>query len=152
MAYIKKAIRKSYKLEGTYTVEIAMILPIVLIIILAIVFFAFYLHDTCKIQLAVDRALYKWDVISDRDAYILEELEGNLFITNIKYVEEKKQGTNISISLGAEAKGTILDGGGLLPKGEIQIKEKGSVHRPTDTIRMVDLILDLGSKINLNIE
>ena len=92
MTYIRKSIRKSFKLEGTYTVEIAMILPIVLMVILAIVFFAFYLHDTCKMQLAIDRALYKWDAISDRDAFILEELEGNLLITDIKYGEEKRQG------------------------------------------------------------
>ncbi len=145
-------IKKSSKVSGNYTVELALVLPIVFIIILAIIIYALYLHDVCKIQGVVNRTLYRSDEIIDMEEYLLQQLDGNLFVTDITYVDGKKQGGKVSLFLEAESKGTLLEGSGFLPKNRIKIQESSPVHKPADTIRMVSVILDTGSKIKLKVE
>ncbi|MDF2542586.1 MAG: putative rane protein [Herbinix sp.] len=49
---------KSY-LRGSLTVEAAFIMPIVLTVIMLLLYLAFYLHDTVRIQGAVNTTVYK---------------------------------------------------------------------------------------------
>jgi hypothetical protein len=45
--------------KGSLTVEAALIMPIVIFIIFAVMYLSFYLHDRCRIQGIVDRTLHK---------------------------------------------------------------------------------------------
>jgi Flp pilus assembly protein TadG len=46
-------------MKGSLTVEAALIMPLVIFMLFALMYITFYLHDRCRIQGAVDKALYK---------------------------------------------------------------------------------------------
>ncbi len=60
--------RKLY--AGSITVEAAFIMPIVIMIIFALLYLAFYLHDICKIRAETDLILFKTGITMKHDAAI----------------------------------------------------------------------------------
>ncbi len=47
------------KSKGSFTVEAALVLPIVLFVILAVIFLSFYLYDVCRIEGITDKILHQ---------------------------------------------------------------------------------------------
>ena len=47
------------KIKGSFTVEAALVMPIVLFVITSLICLSFYLHDKCRIEGSVDKALFK---------------------------------------------------------------------------------------------
>jgi hypothetical protein len=45
--------------SGSITVEAAFVMPIVILAVFAVIYLAFYLHDMCRIQAAMDKTLHK---------------------------------------------------------------------------------------------
>ncbi len=61
---------KNNSLSGSITVEAAMVMPIVIFTIFAIIYLAFYLHDMCKVQGMVNKTLHKAGITVKHDADI----------------------------------------------------------------------------------
>lgn len=47
------------RMKGSFTIEAALILPIVLLVIMTLIYFAFFLHDRNRMQVIADKALHK---------------------------------------------------------------------------------------------
>jgi hypothetical protein len=76
--------RKRMMLSASITVEAAFVLPIVILLILALFYLAFYLHDVCRIQGIVDGTLHK--------AGLMIKQDGKLESTQIDYEHYIDQG------------------------------------------------------------
>lgn len=59
-----------YKVKGSYTVEAALILPLIFFIIIGLIYLGFYVHDSVKIQSIIDETLIKARNLVQRDADI----------------------------------------------------------------------------------
>jgi hypothetical protein len=57
--------------RGSITVEAAFIMPIVIFFVFALIYFAFYLHDICRIQSKIDLVLYKAGITVKHEADIV---------------------------------------------------------------------------------
>lgn len=53
--------------RGSFTVEAALIMPIVIFVIVVIIYLTFYLHDICRINVLVDKALYRAQFLIKHD-------------------------------------------------------------------------------------
>lgn len=62
---------KNKELQGSYTVEASLIMPIILIIIITLMYMAFYLHDISKINGVIDKTLIKSSFIIRHEATFL---------------------------------------------------------------------------------
>lgn len=56
---IYKKVRSQPRIRGSITVEASFVLPLVILIIFALIYLSFCLHDMCKIQDVVDETLHK---------------------------------------------------------------------------------------------
>ncbi|NLK28226.1 MAG: pilus assembly protein [Clostridiales bacterium] len=65
------------KLRGSFTVEAALVMPMVILIIFSIFYLTFYLHDRNRIQSSIDRALYR--------AGFMTKHKSNMFTGEIYY-------------------------------------------------------------------
>lgn len=70
----KQDLNKSW-VEGSYTVEMACVFPIVLYIILSLIYMTFYMHDKVKVQSVVDSA-----VIYGSELVKHERTEGGIYV------------------------------------------------------------------------
>jgi hypothetical protein len=76
--------RKKEYVTASITVEAAFILPLVIFTVLALIYLAFYLHDTCKIQNQVDYTLHQ--------AGLSLKHETDILTGQIKYEEINNRG------------------------------------------------------------
>lgn len=97
------------KLEASYTVEAAFILPIVFALLYAIIFLGFYLHDHAVLEYcAWEGAFYgSGQIVQSQeaqiDAYIKERLQTRLFITELKESRITLQKNSVTVELSGEA-------------------------------------------------
>lgn len=80
----KRADKKSHSHPGSFTVEAALILPMVIFIILAIVFLSFYLYDICRIEGVMDRVLHQ--------AALTLKHESNIATGEVDYLKLRDRG------------------------------------------------------------
>ena len=82
---------KREKLEASYTIEAAFILPLVFALMYGIIFMGFYLHDRIVMeQCAYEGAIYgSGHLLREKpeiEKYVEERLEGRLFVSSNKPV------------------------------------------------------------------
>ncbi|HEX3076804.1 MAG TPA: TadE family protein [Lachnospiraceae bacterium] len=72
---MKKYIKKKRLIDGSFTLEAAILLPFILFVIIALIYLSFYMHDRIKIQNSLDQAARKAENII---RYIAEYDTGNI--------------------------------------------------------------------------
>lgn len=82
--------------EGSFTVEMSMLFPIILFVIVAMLFFVFYINDLVCIRSVVNRYTVTLDNNRDKTGdeivnELLEELKDETLIVNIKDIKIDKQ-------------------------------------------------------------
>lgn len=68
--------------KGSITVEAALIMPIIVFTIFSLIYLSFYLHDRCKIQGIIDKALHKAELTVKHDA---DFSTGNVYYEEINH-------------------------------------------------------------------
>lgn len=97
------------KLEASYTVEAALILPVVFALLYGVIFLGFYLHDsTVMEQYALEGAFYgvgKQEKVleSEIDYYVRSRLEGHLLVTELKSSRITREKNYVSVELSGKA-------------------------------------------------
>ena len=122
------------KAKGSFTIEAALIMPIILFVILAITYLSFYLHDICRINALVDNALYR--------AQFLIKHEVDFMTSEINYHDINDRGVFYSIFGNAE-------------KEEEDIKEYVAVllERGLLLAHITDINVSVkGSDINISVQ
>lgn len=98
------------KLNASYTIEAAFILPLVFALLYGIIFLAFYLHDHTVIQqCALEGAFYgagQTDKIlqGEINAYIEEHLEKRLLVSEITQITIKPDKAMVRVKVSGKAK------------------------------------------------
>lgn len=98
-----------HKLEASYTVEAAFIIPLVFALLCGIVFLAFRLHDVATLrQCAWEGAFYgagQLEMVSKREIsdYVKMQLEDNLLISGTSNVTVFQDSDKVSIGISGES-------------------------------------------------
>lgn len=82
--YIIKKSKNSFITKGSYTVEAAFIVPIIIFVIMALIYMSFYLHDKARIQAIIHENLLEGGLIIKH--------EWNLNNNEIDYINIDKRG------------------------------------------------------------
>lgn len=168
------------KLEkGSLTVEAALIMPLLLFVLFSVIYFAFFLHDKCRIQGMLDKMIHRaglslnhegdletgkiyYDSVNERDIfyslwgnyneekaqikqYMQKNLSEGLIFTKVRDLQVDRNAISLTVSVEAEVDISLKSVDKLLNSYKYMwIKETYPIHNPAETIRMVEVILDLG--------
>ncbi|CRZ35745.1 TadE-like protein [Herbinix hemicellulosilytica] len=173
----------SKTVNGKFTVEAALVMPVVLLAIVSVIFMSFYLYDYCRIQGITDSLLHKAalylkhesDIENGKIFYEDIEKQGVFYqafsipdykIHSMESLLSKKlsrgliatEVTDVKVSADsfkviAYVEGVFqlpIKGIGILPINEktVRVKAERKIHNPANTVRIYEVILELGSKIN----
>lgn len=100
--------RREYQ-RGSYTVEAALIMPVILFIVIALCYMAFYMHDKIRIQSILDSALLKEGMYLKHESEfatgkILYEQLGERGIGQYIFIQEKENKEEMEEYLRAQLK------------------------------------------------
>lgn len=123
------------KLKGSFTVEAALVMPIVLFVTISLIYLSFYLHDKNRIEGTVDKALFKammtlkhdadietgavnYEGINDRGIFYLLIGKANAMEEDIQtFLEQKLSGgllstevTKVSVTAGKLKVSIVVEG------------------------------------------
>ncbi len=97
------------KLNASYTVEAAFILPLVFALLYGIIFLGFYLHDhTIMQQCAWESAFYGSGQLetpdkSEIDEYLRERLKDRLLVSIVSQIHIEQEGDEVTVELAGKA-------------------------------------------------
>lgn len=124
------------KIEASYTVEAAFILPLVFVILCAIVFLAFRLHDAVMLgQCVWEGAFYgagQTEEVSEKEIsdYVGEHIKDNLLISERGKLSVTQTKNKVSVRMEGTSKSLWFVEGLLGLKQENQIRAEYMVYRP----------------------
>ena len=149
--------KKTEYVKGSLTVEAAYIMPFLLFIIVILISLSMNLHDKCLIQGMVDEVYHQSSIIGGQEEWInavevenalRRKLATGLFISEITSIDVQVNTTDISILVRVHTKVTPPIFHNLLqPLLNMEISTQGNFHRPAETIRAAEVILETGSEI-----
>lgn len=124
------------KLNASYTIEAAFILPLVFALLCGIIFLGFYLHDHTVIQqCAWEGAFYgagQTDEISEGEiyAYIQERLENHLLVSEITQIIVSADKDIVKVRVSGEARVLDFSAGLLGYRQERRIQTERAAEYP----------------------
>ncbi len=168
--------------RASITVEAAYVMPIVIFAVFAVIYLAFYLHDYCILQGAVDRTVRKadfysnqvsdmemgeiyYEAINSRGVFypifgdssdmegqmrrvLKQGLEGRLFLYDVVSTHAEADQYKIELILSAKRKINLPIFGKVFRSFEaVSITGGCSIHRPAETVRFMEVIMDTASEI-----
>jgi len=169
---------------GSITVEAAYVMPVVIFVVFAVIYLAFYLHDYCVLQGAVDRTVQRADFYSNQvsdmeageiyyeavnsrgvfypilgDAFasdmegpmlrVFEQgLGGRLFLYEVVSLQAEVDQYKIELSVNANRKIHLpIFGKAFYSFEDVSITGRCSTHRPAETVRFMEVVMDTASEI-----
>lgn len=147
------------KINGSFTIEAALVIPIVLFTIFSLIFLSFYLYDICRIQAVADNALHKAsitmkhesDLASGRTEYEKINDRGVFYLLSGATEEESNE---INRYIGQELEDSLFftdisDIDVEAGKYKVVIKIKGRFHIP---IRGISDLLPINQDIHVVVD
>ncbi len=168
--------------KASITVEAAYVMPIVIYTIIVIIYLAFYLHDYCILQNAIDMTGLKasfyanqnsdmgeneihYEAINSRGVFyqlvgdtssvkqqvlhtLKRELENRMFLYDRISIQAEVDHKNIKVSLNAKRNIKLPIFSKIFRSMEnTNISTSYPIHRPAETIRSMEVIMNTASEI-----
>ena len=156
---MKKGGRHSTYIKGSFTVEAAVLIPLILFIIFTFIYVAFFLHDYCVLHAVSGQVVselchvkeqggtfYDGESEKDEDQFkmnekIEKELERKLLLYSYYDSDSSISLQRVIVRLRAEANMPFyLQSFHLFPT-EVEVKAEGNIYDPTTSVRAGDIIL-----------
>lgn len=153
------------KADGSYTVEAAFILPIIIFVIIACLYMGFIVHDNVRIQTVLKRSagmaqdrlshsrevetgdiqyrnlnekIRKKQVEKEIGEYIKKELEKGVFLAEIQEQSVKISLLRVSVSVTWKPGTTYMGALAYLYDGTRYTQENQKLYEPAETLRRVE--------------
>lgn len=153
------------KVNGSYTVEAAFILPVIVFVVIACLYMGFILHDNVRIQTVLKRSaemaqdmlahsresetgdieyeslnekIRKNQVEKEVGEYIKKELEKGVFLAEIQEQDVEISLLRVSVSVTWKSGITHMGAAKYLYDGERYTQEKQKLYEPAETLRRVE--------------
>jgi hypothetical protein len=170
------------KIQGSFTIEALLLMPIILFTIFFVLYLSFYFYDYCRVQAVADQFIHKLSINLKHESdirtgkisyesiarqgvfyhaagnlnnkkneiknYLVNKLSKGLLITKITDIQVSANISEIYIKIEGKLQVPIRAISRIISKKEaFVIEAKGSFHYPAGTVRISEIVLDLGKKI-----
>ena len=147
---------KEEECRGSFTVEAALLMPFLLLVVMGIIYFSFYLHDRCVLQVFAERgAVYLTNALDEGTIgeRIVTETEKTKIISQIATLAKKQlflgkevtgvwENTIVGVQVRLTSRYTVPFAmvGGWMQDAKLEVATRRDYHDPVDSVRLGNVI------------